>query len=220
MLLHSCLITLQIPNETLANESLEGLSDDNMTSVVDTWSRPQTRGERDNLVVEAIPLQFESPFKSIPDELKRTSSPPSPHHNRPTSSKVSPNKPKVSPGQATSSASPPTIPATTNEPPPRSPNKKIPPEKFFDSPKLSKRSLSYEYLQKEKKIQSKLSAIQSNQITSPSNTQKVTSLFLSEKVAVNVPDTRGTSRKGIVYDDELYSNLTNRSQDILNSMME
>lgn len=203
----------QISNDTHANQSLEGLSDDHTTSVVDTWSRPQTRGERDDLVIEAIPIQFipiDTPTKSSP---RRTTSPSSTSPSRPQSSKASPTKPKVPHRQVASSPSPPTVLLSVHELPPRSPNKKIPPEKYFDSPKLSKRSLSYESLQKEKKIQSKLFAIKASQVASPSNPQRVTSLFLSEKIAFT-PDSRGKGK------DEYYLNMTNKSQDILNSMMD
>ena len=228
----------QVKNESCADPSLEKLSDEIHPSVVETWSRPQSKAERSNLFVEAIPLQFlstiDSPQKPIEEgagggtrELRKSTSPPgSSHSNRVWSASASPKKPKVpSHRQAASSPSPPTIPLTATELPPRSPVRKSQPDKCYESPKISKRSLSYEHLQKERKIQNRLSSLKTNLLPSPSTPQKV-SLFLSEKVAVSSPKghesnwkagTGGVSRVGRL-NEELYCSITSRSQEILNSL--
>jgi hypothetical protein len=245
----SSLTCSQVPNQSDADPSLEGLSDEIYPSVIETWSRPQSKAERSNLYVEAIPLQFlstlDSPQKSTEGataggggtrEVKRSTSPSgSAYSNQIQSASSPPKKPKVPPRrQVASSPSPPTIPLTATELPPRSPIKKSHPEKYFESPKISKRSLSYEHLQKERKIQNRLSSLKSNasNLSSPSTPQKV-SLFLSEKVALNSPESReGNKRTGPAAvaaagrvsrgvgrsHEEFYSSLTSRSQEILNSL--
>jgi hypothetical protein len=187
-------------------------------------------------MIEAIPLQSATPVLGTPQkpqevssspEAKRSSSPSSRAiSNRiqsaslASSSFQSPKKPKVPSRQVSASPSPPNVPITTPSLPPRSPvNKRLPIEKYYDSPKLSSRSLSYEHLQKEKRIQNKLISLrESNELNSTYNPspRKATTLFLSEKVAFNSSDGQET-RKGRRLDESGYANLTSKSQEILNS---
>jgi hypothetical protein len=256
-----------IPNQSdsCADPSLEGLSDELQlqqqlhpipSSIIETWSRPQSRAERSNLFVEAIPLQLFSSIDSPQQQqqategtgttetinanrIQRASFPSSsPATGSPKKHKAPPRQQQVSStiaSAAASSPSPPTIPLTATELPPHSPIRRSQPqqEKLFESPKLSKRSLSYEHLQKERRIQNKLSSLRSNSSnlsSSPSTPLKVP-LFLSEKMALTSPEGREANRRTAATarvagggrgsgNEEFYSSLTSRSQEILDSLGE
>jgi hypothetical protein len=184
-------------------------------------------------MIEAIPLQSSTPIVGTPlkpsdtsRELRRSTSPSSRSRiqsaSAASSSFQSPKKPKVPSRQVSASPSPPNVPITITAPPPRSPIKKVAIEKYYDSPRLSSRSLSYEHLQKEKRIQNKLSAIKANNEMNssynPPTPHRVTTLFLSEKVAFHSSDGQENRSRGRYPDESCSLDLTNKSQELLNSL--
>lgn len=290
-------VIIPVSNYNENNDSIDTISNDiSHNEVIETWSRPQSKCERSQLYIEAIPIQsfasssfvdnnsskplevhsvrdrIEYPPKVIisPKNRAHSASPHSPankqstrsNNNTPIHMTKDDSTPNISPSSPIVKSPPysaPNFSTNNNNNNNRSKNKfdyndkkqssnnshninhhnnSIP---IYTSPKVSKRSLSYDHLQKEKRFQiNNTTNLINHSFSSPvrtlstdSSSPKV-SLFLSEKVVVNVPnrdmnDSRATtgsktrtgsnSARSIGrYDESQYNKMTNKSSEILQQL--